>query len=375
MSRIVTIITGHFKSWYRSKSNIFWTIAFPLLLIVLFGAIFGNGSTKFDLYLQNQDLNASTLQPTFLSEKYVSILNGTGAFALHTVAAEQPDPLTYVKNDAQLHNRGQRLLVIPSGFNSTLMSGTNSATVQLYMDQSDQASASLYGIINSVTVQFDAVVVHATPSNLMIHQNSIVTRNIRYIDFFIPGVIGMTLLTTGVFGAVNTNGRYRELKIIKKLATTPLSKIEWILGMVGYQMILATISLVVILFFGYAIFGVTATIDIYTVGLVVAAALLFPGIGMVLANFVKEAESADAAANAITFPMMFLAGTFWPRETLPDIMKLIANFMPLTYVNDGLRDALIYAEPAQALTNTIIALGLAVFFIVLGSVLMNWKEE
>jgi ABC-2 type transport system permease protein len=96
---------------------------------------------------------------------------------------------------------------------------------------------------------------------------------------------------------------------------------------------------------------------------------------MVLANFVKEAESADAAANAITFPMMFLAGTFWPRETLPDIMKIIANFMPLTYVNDGLRDALIYAEPAQALTNTIIALGLAAFFIVLGSVLMNWKEE
>jgi len=96
---------------------------------------------------------------------------------------------------------------------------------------------------------------------------------------------------------------------------------------------------------------------------------------MVLANFVREAESADAAANAITFPMMFLAGTFWPRETLPDIMKIIANFMPLTYVNDGLRDALIYAQPAQALTNTIIALGLAAFFIVLGSLLMNWKEE
>ena len=48
MSRVITIITAHFKSWYRSRSNIFWTIAFPLLLIVLFGAIFGNGSTKFE---------------------------------------------------------------------------------------------------------------------------------------------------------------------------------------------------------------------------------------------------------------------------------------------------------------------------------------
>jgi len=373
-SRIYTIIKGHFKSWYRSKSNIFWTIAFPLLLIVLFGAIFGNGSTKFDLYLQNRDLNPTTFQPTPLSGGYVNILNQTAAFNLHLVSIDVQDPIAYVKSDAQLHNRGQRLLVIPSNFSQTLLSGTKNATVQLYMDKNDQASGSLLGIVNSVTVSYAAAVAH-TPDNLQVQQIGIATRNVRYIDFFIPGVIGMTLLTTGVFGAVNTNGRYRELKIIKKLATTPLSKIEWILGMVGYQMILATISLVVILFFGYAIFGVTVTIDIYTVGLVVAASLLFPGIGMVLANFVKEAESADAAANAITFPMMFLAGTFWPRETLPDIMKIIANFMPLTYVNDGLRDALIYAEPAQALTNTIIALGLAAFFLVLGSVLMNWKEE
>ncbi len=86
-------------------------------------------------------------------------------------------------------------------------------------------------------------------------------------------------------------------------------------------------------------------------------------------------DGAEAAANAITFPMMFLAGTFRPRETMPDIMKIMSNYLPLTYINDGLRDAMIYAEPAQALTNTIIALGLAGFFIVLGSVLMNWKEE
>src|SRR5207237_4140675 len=165
---------------------------------------------------------------------------------------------------------------------------TKNATIQLFMDQSDQVPASLRGIVNSVTVSYAAKIANA-PDNLTVQPVGIVTRNIRYIDFFIPGVIGMTLLTTGVFGAVNTNGRYRELKIIKKLATTPLSKIEWILGMVGYQMILATISLVVILFFGYAIFGVTVTIDIYTLGLVVAAALLFPGIGMVLANFVRQA--------------------------------------------------------------------------------------
>jgi ABC-2 type transport system permease protein len=373
MSRVSTIIAAHFKSWYRSRSNIFWTIAFPLLLIVLFGAIFGNGNTKFDLYVQNQDLAAAT--PTQHSQSYVTALNSTGAFTLYMVPAEQQQALDYVKNDAHIHNRGQRLLVVPVGFEATLLN-TKNASIQLYLDNSDQASASLIGIVKAATFSYAAHLPGAsTPNNVSVQQQSIITRNIRYIDFFIPGVIGMTLLTSGVFGAVNVNGRYRELKIIKKLATTPLSKIEWILGMVGYQMIIATISIAVILFFGWAIFGVTVAIDIYTVGLVVAAGLLFPGIGMVLANFVKEAEGADAAANAITFPMMFLSGTFWPRQTLPEVLKIIAGFMPLTYINDGLRDTMIYLQPAQAVTNTIIALGLAVFFIVLGSLLMNWKEE
>ena len=370
-SRIYTIIKGHVKSWFRSSSTIFWTIAFPILLIVLFGAIFGNGSTRFDLYVQNRDLMSAA--PTLASQEYVTALNTTGAFNIRTVPAETLNALSYVKDDAQLHNRGQRLLIIPTGFQNNLTS-SGKASIQLFLDQSDQASASLGGVVYAVTTSF-AAQFSGSKTTISVNQVSIVTRNIRYIDFFIPGVIGMTLLTTGVFGAVNTNGRYRELKIIKKLATTPLSKIEWILGMVGYQMFLAAISIAVILGFGYLVFGVTATIGIYTIALVVAAALLFPGIGMVLATFVKDADGAEAAANAITFPMMFLSGTFWPRETMPDVLKIIANYMPLTYINDGLRDAMIYLEPAQALTNTMIALVLAGVFIILGSVLMNWKEE
>jgi len=371
MSRVYTIVKAHVKTWFRSKSTIFWTLAFPLLLIVLFGAIFGTGNTRFDLYVQNQDLTGST--PTLTSQGYVSALNHTGAFNIQFVPAEMSNPVSYVRDDAQLHNRGQRLLVIPTFFGENLTT-TGKASVQIYLDQSDQASASLFGVISAVTSSYAAKLSNST-LDVSVQPVPIVTRNTRYIDFFIPGVIGMTLLTSGVFGAVNTNGRYRELKIIKKLATTPLSKIEWILGMVGYQMFLAAISIAVILLFGRFVFGVTATIDIYTIGLVVAAALLFPGIGMVLANFVKDADGAEAAANAITFPMMFLAGTFWPTETMPTVLKVISNYLPLTYINNGLRDAMIYLEPAQALTNTVIALGLAGFFIILGSVLMSWKEE
>lgn len=372
MKRVYTVIKGHVKCWFRSRSTIFWTIAFPILLILLFGSIFGGGSSKFDIYVQNRDLSGTPIAPTMMSEAYVKALGDTGAFNVRTVPADVSDPVAYVRDDARLHNRGQRLLVVPTGFQSNLTTPGQSAIVRLYMDQSDQASASLSGIVAAVTGAFAG---QGSPVGISVQQISIVTRNVRYIDFFIPGVIGMTLLTSGVFGAVSTNGRYRELKIIKKLATTPLSKVEWILGMVGYQMFLAAISVAVILVVGRFVFNVTAVIDVYTIALVIAAALLFPGIGMVLANFVKDADGAEAAANAITFPMMFLAGTFWPRETMPDFLKTISGYLPLTYVNDGLRDAMIYLNPAQAFNNTIITLGLALGFVILGSVLMSWKEE
>ena len=373
MKRIYTVIKGHVKSWFRSRSTIFWTIAFPILLILLFGAIFGGGSQKFDLYVQNQDLvvQGQNLVASPTSQAYVQVLNGSQAFDIFQVPAAE-DGVSYMKVDGRLHNRGQRLLVVPQGFEDSL-NRNESVSIRFYADQTDQASSTLTGIVFGMTNAF-AASRQGTPP-ILVQTESIATRNIRYIDFFIPGVIGMTLLTSGVFGAVSTNGRYRELKIIKKLATTPLSKIEWILGMIGYQMFLAAISVAVILVVGRFAFNVTAVVDVYTVALVVAASLLFPGIGMVLANFVKDADGAEAAANAITFPMMFLSGTFWPRETMPDFLKTVAGFLPLTYVNDGLRDAMIYLDPAQALNNTIIALGLALGFVILGSVLMNWKEE
>ncbi|HYY91988.1 MAG TPA: ABC transporter permease, partial [Candidatus Dormibacteraeota bacterium] len=210
MSRILTIVRGHVRSWFRSRSTIFWTLLFPILLIVLFGAIFGNGNTKFDLYVQNQDLVTNAQTPASLG--FVTALNQTGAFNLHTVPVETVNPLSYVRDDAQLNNRGQRLVIIPVGFQQNLTQ-TQKASIQLYLDQSDQASGPLSGVINAVSTQYAARFSNSTAS-VSVQQVPIIAHSTRYIDFFIPGVIGMTLLNSGIFGAVETNGRYRDLKII-----------------------------------------------------------------------------------------------------------------------------------------------------------------
>ncbi len=178
-----------------------------------------------------------------------------------------------------------------------------------------------------------------------------------------------------MFGAVTSNTKYRELGILKRLAVTPLSKLEWILGVVVHHVFLSFLSTAVILVVGVAVFNVKAIPDIYSVILITSGAVAFTGMGMLVAHFVKEAEAADAAVNAVFFPQMFLSGSFFPIEFMPDFLQSIVRVLPLTYFNNGLRDAMIYGNPTSALNNSLIILAIATIFIISASLLTKWREE
>ncbi len=139
------------------------------------------------------------------------------------------------------------------------------------------------------------------PHVVTIMSESLVSESYRFIDYFVPGLIGMTIMTTGVFGAVGWNTRNRELGILKKLATTPLSKLEYIIGVILFELVMCSISTVVIILVGVAVFDLHVIPTLYSVVLIASGAIAFPGMGMVIARFVKETDSADAASNAITF--------------------------------------------------------------------------
>jgi ABC-2 type transport system permease protein len=96
---------------------------------------------------------------------------------------------------------------------------------------------------------------------------------------------------------------------------------------------------------------------------------------MIIGRFVKEQETADMAGGAITFPMMFLAGTFFPLESMPDFMQSIAQVLPLYYVNEGMRNAMIYADIDKTLIFSTFVLVFATVFFIAGILLTKWKED
>jgi len=371
LSHVVIDLKASLKSFWRDKSTIFWTLAFPTVLILLFGAIFSQSSIKYDLYIQNQDVIDGKI--TYWSGNLIDILNLTNAFNIQTVDA------SINGTEYALTNRLSSLLIIPYGFNDSanmalITHGSTTANVTFVYDQSTSSApivqSVVTGVVNATNFQLSKGVEYLNVEGL-----TIAPKRFGFIDFFIPGVIGMTAMTTSIFTAVSISARYKQNGIFHKLATTPLKRYEWILSRTIYNVLISYLGMAVMMLMGILIFGMKMTLDAISLLMVAMASLMFTGIGMIIARFVKDPDGADAAANVITFPMMFLSGTFFQISQMPQFLQTIAQVLPLTYVSEGLRAAMIFGQTQQALQNTALITVLGIASIIVGSLITKWEED
>jgi len=371
MSHVVIDLKASLKSFWRDKSTIFWTLAFPCVLILLFGAIFSQSSMRYDLYVQNQDLTDG--KATYWSNNFMTILNSTNAFNIQMVDA------TINATDYALANRLISLLIIPSGFNTSANTalythGATTANITFVYDQSTSSALIVQSIVMSIVNNLNFELSKGV-EYLSVQDLTIAPERFGFIDFFIPGVIGMTAMTTSIFTSVSISARYKQNGIFHKLATTPLKRHEWILSRTIYNVLISYLGMAVMMLMGIAIFGMKMTLDAVSLLMVAMASLMFTGLGMIIARFVKDPDGADAAANVITFPMMFLSGTFFQLSQMPQFLQTIARVLPLTYVSEGLRAAMIFGQTQQAIINTALITALGIASIVVGSLITKWEED
>jgi len=355
------------RSWSRSRGTVFWSLLFPVMLILLFGAIFsGMGDSKYTIYVQDLD-------NTDMSQSLVTILNKTGILTIKNVSTNQPI------TDFIKENNIKNLIVIPKGYENDV---TNSfvdpdmkVNLTYYYDPTEtQTNQILRSVISSV---LEGLNMQLTQGKTIIglSEQSTITENFGFIDFFIPGMIGFTIMQQSIYGSIERNTKFRKDGILRKLLTTPITRSEWILAKMLFMLFLAFISTSVAIGVGVLAFGIKVNINLLTIVIVIATSFLFSGIGMIIGRFVKEEETADMAAGAISFPMMFLAGTFFAVESMPAIIQIIARSLPLFYVNEGLRNAMIYMNQTEALINGGIVLIFAAIFFIAGVILTKWKED
>lgn len=354
-------------SFYREKTAMFFTIAFPIILILVFGTIFmDQENVSYDLYVQDLDQTNSSAQS-------VKTLELNGKFKI-TKVDPAVNATKYVRD-----NKLNLVVVIPKGYERSLLQRmmlidpNASVTISYIYDPSSTSVITKMQILNAVFAGMNQKM-SGKPAFIRSAETSILTKKYRFIEFFIPGIIAMSVMTLSLFGTVNLNTELLQKGIIRKLSTTPITRTDWILSNILYQFILALISTSAMLLVSYAVFNVSLHIDAWLLAFVLLDVFAFVGTGMILTRFVKEAQSAAAAANAISFPMMFLSGSFFPIELMPGFLQKLARILPLYYVNEGLRASMVFVDNMAALRYAAVIGVFAGVVFVLGIIATKWEE-
>lgn len=164
------------------------------------------------------------------------------------------------------------------------------------------------------------------------------TEGSRYIDFLLPGMIGMGLMGGGLWGIGFVVVDMRVRKLLKRFLATPMRRTDFLLSFVFSRMLFTLIDVVVLLLIGYFLFGTRCTGGYLNFSVVcVVGSCSFAGIGLLVASRAETLETVSGLMNLIMLPMWVLSGVFFSSERFPESAQPFINLLPLTALNQALR--------------------------------------
>ena len=366
MNKILADALNYGKQYLRTKSAAFFTFAFPILLVLVFGAIFSGSTTKLDVPVQNLDDGG-------YGSSMLEVLNETGGVNLKMIPKDV-DMTQYIKD-----NSLSIAVMIPRNFSQDLNArlqenGSGFVEITVYGDPSQSTFGTVMTNVNIAESIMNYHLAQAEPI-LMVKVQSVASNAYGNMDYFLPGVICITVMTNALYGMTAVCAEYKSRGYTKLLATTTLTKGEWLASKILIYTVLLSASVLMTYVAGVLVWGLHISLTPLTFALLPAGALLFSSVGMMLGSVSKDAESASAIANAIGFPMMFLSGSFFPVEMMPGALQTVAKGIPLTYLTDAARDTMLFGNTGSALVNLAIVLVIGTVLFIAGSRLMSWKDK
>lgn len=164
----------------------------------------------------------------------------------------------------------------------------------------------------------------------------------RYIDFLVPGLIGLNLLGSGMWGIGFQLVLMRTQNLLRRLMVTPMQKAEFLFGFLLSRLLLVIPEVTVIALFGTLVFGVPFRGSVLAVAvLVLLGGMCFTGLGMLVACRAKSIEAVEGLMNLVQIPMWLLGGSFFSNERFDGVLRWCADVLPLTQLNQALRDCML----------------------------------
>jgi ABC-2 type transport system permease protein len=368
LRRILSDFKVFGRGYLRNPIGLFFGIVFPIILIVLFGAIFSGTSGKIDVYVQNQDTAA--VPPPFvnISGTFITVLNETPTLNVKLVNSTEDLP-KYLAGVTSSDG-----IIIPANFSISYEMGTP-INLTVYGNPTASSSQIVSGTLSAVINEFNLRHYNQSATAIIGVKQTTFSGTPNYIDNLIPGLIGFSILISPMFAMVNISAEYKKTKLFKQLSLTPITKMEWLISKVLWYIALSVISFLILAVVGIFGFGAHIALSLWLLPFLALGPMLFCSLGMLVGTLSKSVETASIIGNVITFPMMFLSGTFFPLAIMPEYLRNFAHVLPLYYIIDGLNSVMVYANYTSALIDIAVVTVITVIIFVAAAKLFKWRED
>lgn len=322
---MLAISKASFRAIFRSPSAVIFSFAFPLIFILVFGFIGGGSPTVRIGFTKTTDTTQRNAVYQQLS-KYKTI----------RIVEKSEEEL---RNDL---SKGRITALIDMQPNKTDSFPLYTISVQTSTASVDRL-AILQSTLKDIIVNIDRRAAPDAPTYAKIELPApLPGRVYKTIDFILPGQLGFSLLSAGVFGVAFLFFNLRQQLVLKRFFATPIKRGYILFGEGISRVLFQLITAVVILLIGRFVFGFTlvhgAVTFIELLLLSLVGLIVFMGFGFIVSGLAKNESTIPPFANMFTLPQFLLAGTFFSIDTFPKWLQPICRILPLTHLNDAMRN-------------------------------------
>ncbi len=367
----------------RNRQVIFFSLLFPILLMLMLGSFLGSSGGNISLQAYVIDGDESTA-----SQQLIDTIGQQGIIEV----VEPPVTVTDLNGALERLKNGdvQLIVEIPEGYGQSLEAAAAEAAggsggaeagsqppagVNVYYDETRMTTAQVgLTVINQVIDGISKSLTGYEPV-LAVNPEGVQGVQLEYIDFLVPGIVAMMIMSNNLNGVAGQIASWRERGILRRMQSTPLHASTFISAQITARLLLNGFQALIVLLVGYLFFetqvnGSWALLVMF----VVLGTLTFIAMGFIIAGLAKTPESAGPIAGMISFPLLFLGGVFFPISNMPELLQPIVKLLPIAHLSTALRQVMnVGADLTMLWPETLLLLGwMAVSFIV-ASFTFKWE--
>ncbi len=315
MRAVVELARTGVRAFLRDRGAVFWQVAFPLILMGLIGLAFGGQDTltlSVSLVDEGNPQVARTLETGLRSVSFFRVFREPRAEALQGL------------------REGRRTLVVVVPAHRT--------TLEAFYDEArPQTSQAALAAFQRFVAEANLKIAGATPF-LRVQTIAVEGKEMRFFDFLLPGILAMTIGQAAFMGVTPAVAEMRESRLLQRILSTPVPRALFLGGLMCRTVATMLFQALVVFLVGTFAFGARTQGSVAELGLIaLCGAVAFGALGCAVSTVTRTSDAARALGSVVWFPMMFLSGTFWPREMMPEAIRPVIAYLPLSPLLDAMR--------------------------------------